>query len=296
MRIVFVGVAAVYAALVGGLYVFQREFLYQPDRSRPTLGAAAAAGFREVTIVTQDGLGLLAWHLAPPNPDRPVIVYFHGNGGHIGYRTDRAVKLAAAGYGALLLGYRGYGANPGQPSEDGIFADARAALAWLRNQGVASRRVVLYGESLGTAVAVRMAAESNGDTPVGAVILESPFTSIADVAQHHYPFVPARWLLKDRFEATSYAAALGAPLLVLLAEDDDVVPAKFARAFHAAASEPKELAAFAGANHNQLWRIGGFEAIGAFLDRWMKAPPSGEGPSGEGPSGEGPSGEGKPGR
>ena len=95
MLILFAGAAAVYAALVGGLYVFQRDLLYLPDRSRPTLGTAAAAGVREVTIVTEDGLRLLAWHLAPPAPDRPVFVYFHGNGGHIGYRAERAVKLAA---------------------------------------------------------------------------------------------------------------------------------------------------------------------------------------------------------
>src|SRR5262249_12993473 len=159
------------------------------------------AAVREVTLATADGLALLAWYLPPP-AGRPVIVYYHGNGGHLGYRHGRMARFHAAGYGALFPEYRGYGRHPGRAGEGGLYADARAALDFLAAQGIAPAHVVLFGESLGCGVAVRMASER----AVGAVVLEAPYSSVADVAQSHYPFVPARLLLKDRFDAVSRIA------------------------------------------------------------------------------------------
>ncbi len=184
-----------YGAVVGALYVFQRHLLYLPDGSRPELGELTALGVREERIDTADGLALLAWYLPPPE-GRPLVVYFHGNGGHIGYRAERLRRFAGERYGVLMPEYRGFGANPGSPTEAGLYTDAAAALDFLRREGIKSNRLVLYGESLGSGVAVKLAAQRD----VAALILEAPYTSVAELAQFHYPFVPAAMLMRDRFE------------------------------------------------------------------------------------------------
>jgi len=264
------GAAALYSALVGALYLFQRDLLFLPDTSRPSVLRAALPGLKEVTLTTADGLGLLAWHVPAP-AGRPTILYVHGNGGHIGYRADRAAALSGAGYGILLVEYRGYGGNPGPPSEDGFHSDAEAGLAFLTAQGIAPSRVILYGESLGSAVAVRLAAETAArGGPVAALVLEAPFTSIADVAQHHYPFVPARQLVKDRFDAVSRIAGVKAPLLVLHGERDRVVPIAYGRALFEAASEPKRGWFPAGADHATIFDREAFRVIEGFLAEYVR--------------------------
>jgi fermentation-respiration switch protein FrsA (DUF1100 family) len=243
------------------LYLAQRRLLYLPDTDRPALGTLARLGVRETTLTTADGLSLLAWYLPPPE-GAPVIVYFHGNGGHIGYRSERVQRFAEAGFGVLMPEYRGYGGNPGSPSEDGFYADARAALAFLDNSELAPSRRVLYGESLGTGVAVRMATERE----VAALILEAPYTSVADVAQYHYPLVPAKLLVRDRFDSLAIIDKVTAPILVLQAEDDPIVPIRFGRALFAAASEPKE-AWFAPQGGHEVGRHGGLDVAIAFVQR-----------------------------
>ena len=148
MRLLFGGLAAIlllYALLVGGLFLAQRSLLYLPDQTRPQLGPLAELGFREITLDTEDGLSLLAWY-RPPNSGAPVIAYFHGNGGHLGYRANRMMRFAQAGLGVLLLEYRGYGGNPGSPSEAGLYTDAAAAIDFLSRGGIPTNRLVLYGE------------------------------------------------------------------------------------------------------------------------------------------------------
>lgn len=136
---------AAYGVLVGGLYVFQRHLLYLPGFGRPQLGDLAAIGVREVTLNTADGLSLLSWYL-PPRDGHPAIAYFHGNGGHIGYRTDRLRQFARNGYGVLMAEYRGYGGNRGTPTESGLVADGAAALGFLSGEGITPDRLVIYGE------------------------------------------------------------------------------------------------------------------------------------------------------
>jgi fermentation-respiration switch protein FrsA (DUF1100 family) len=256
---------AIYAVLVGGLYVFQRQLLYFPDRTRPTLGPLAVLGVQEVKLQTADGLSLLSWYL-PPRNSHPVIAYFHGNGGHIGYRTGRLRQFAEHGYGVLMLEYRGYGGNPGTPTEIGLYADAAAALNFLDQQGIRPGRVVLYGESLGSGVAVRLAAQRD----IAALILEAPFTSVAEVAQHHYSFfVPAAMLVRDRFDSRSLIGEVKVPILVLHGERDRIVPMRFGRALFDAAPEPKEFWTAAEAGHEGLARFGALEAVRNFIDRWV---------------------------
>lgn len=257
------GVAAfVYLALLACLYLFQRQLLYLPDRSRPMLGTLAALGVREVELRTVDGLVLLSWYV-PPAESRPVIAYFHGNGGYIGHRGERIQRFVREGYGVLMVEYRGYGGNPGSPSEAGLYDDARAALDFLEREGIPSRRLALYGESLGTGVAVRMAAERE----VAALVLESPYTSIAAVAQHHYPYAPAALLMLDRFDALSQIGVVHAPLLILQGGRDGVVPARFGDALFDAAPEPKERWFAPDGGHEDLARYGALDVVAAFIAR-----------------------------
>ncbi len=253
---------AAYGVLVAGLYVFQRQLLYFPGGGRPELGELTAIGVREVRLKTADGLSLLSWYL-PPREGRPVIAYFHGNGGHIGYRAERLRWFARDGYGVLMAEYRGYGGNPGTPSEAGLSIDARAALDFLDGEGITPNRLVIYGESLGSGVAVPVAAQRE----VAALILEAPFTSVAEVAQYHYSFMPAAALVRDRFDSLSRIGNVKAPILVLHGERDRVVPIRFGRALFEAAPGPKEFWVAREAGHENLTWFGAFEAVRGFLEK-----------------------------
>ena len=256
--------AAIYGGIVGGLFVFQRRLLYRPRRTRPVLNDLSLLGVGEVELVTADGLTLNSWYL-PPRPGRPVIAYFHGNGGNIGYRDERLRRLAQQGYGVLLAEYRGYGGNPGRPCERGLFADGEAALAFLGDRGVAPDRLVLWGESLGSGVAVYLAAARD----IAALVLEAPFTSVAAAAQRHYPFVPAICLVRDRFDSLSRISQITSPLLILHGERDRVVPVRHGRALLAAATAPKEGWFCPEAGHETLAKFGGLEVAIAFIERQL---------------------------
>ena len=263
MLLPVIGIAlAAYAAVVGGLFFFQRQLLYLPDRTRPELAGLAQLGVREVTLTTADGLSLLSWYL-PRRSGRPVIAYFHGNGGHIGYRVERLLRFAQEGYGVLMLEYRGYGGNPGSPTEAGFYSDAQAALDFLRHEGITSNRLVLYGESLGSGVAVRLAAQNE----VAELILEAPPTSVAEVAQCHFPYVPASRLVVDRFDSMSRIGEVRAPILVMHGERDRVVPVRYGRALFNAAPEPKEGWFAPEAGHENLASYGGLDVAIAFIER-----------------------------
>jgi uncharacterized protein len=253
---------AVYGSVVGGLYLFQRRLLYRPCLTRPALDELALLGVREIELTTQDGLTLFSWYLPPP-AGRPVIAYFHGNGGNIGYRTERLLRFAAEGYGVLLAEYRGYGGNPGEPCERGLFTDAKAALDFLAASDISSEQVVLWGESLGSGVAVHLAATR----AIGGVVLEAPFTSVAACAQRHYPFVPAAWLVHDRFDSLSRIAQVTAPLLILHGERDMVVPVHHGRTLLAAATASSEGWFSPSAGHENLAEHGALDVAISFVER-----------------------------
>jgi uncharacterized protein len=254
-----------YASVVVALFLLQRRLLFRPGPRRPELGELALFGVREVAVTTRDGLSLLSWYLPPPS-GRPVILYFHGNGGHIGYRAERLRRFAGAGYGVLLLEYRGYGGNPGRPSEPGLYADAEAAMAFLERQGVAPERIVLWGESLGSAVAVHLAAGRR----VAGIVLEAALTSVADIAQLHYPAIPAALLVRDRFDALSRIGQVRSPLLVLHGGRDTIVPIRFGRRLFDAAPGPKEGWFEPRAEHETLAAFGALEAAMAFIERQFR--------------------------
>ncbi len=251
---------------MGVLWAAQRWLIYFPDGDT---GSPASAGLplaEPVAFTTDDGLRLEGWFLAarPPGSGYTVIV-FNGNGGNRAYRAPLARALAARGMACLLFDYRGYGGNPGLPSERGLTSDARAA-----RQAIAERpdvdpaRIVYYGESLGAAVATRLAAEH----PPAALVLRSPFSSLADVGSYHYPWLPVRWLLRDHYPVAEVVRQLAVPVLVLVGDADRIVPPASSQAVYEAARGPKQLVVVPGADHNDEALLDGAELVGA-IERFI---------------------------
>jgi fermentation-respiration switch protein FrsA (DUF1100 family) len=256
--IILLVVVAVLLAPVGLLWAFQRRLIYLPAPSAVPPAATVLPGAEEVGFTTSDGLRLGGWFLParPGGPGRdagdpgrpgPAVLVCNGNGGNRSLRAPLAAALARLGLAVLLFDYRGYGGNPGAPTEAGLAADARAALAYLAGRPEADPdRLVYFGESLGAAVALRLAVER----PPAALVLRSPFASLAEVGQHHYPLLPVSLLLADRYDSAALAARLSAPLLVVAGERDRIVPAAHSRRLFAAAPEPKRLVVLPGVDHN----------------------------------------------
>jgi uncharacterized protein len=263
--------AGLYVLLLGYLFVAQRSILFLPDRSWPDPAEAGLAGLvQPVEILTADGLRLQAWYRPAPNPDAPVMLYLHGNAGHIGHRGAKVRPFIDAGWGLLLLSWRGYGASPGTPTEQGLYADARAAIAFLHGEGAGDDRLILYGESLGAAVAVQMATERR----FGAIVLEAPFCSVGASAVYRYPMFPmAPWLVRDKFDSLSKIARVGAPLLIVHGERDAVTPVRFGRALFAAANEPKDSRFYPEGGHVGLEELGATAVVIDFVARSVDAQP-----------------------
>jgi uncharacterized protein len=264
MSAILGGVIAIYLALLVLLFLMQRRLLFVPDTQRPDLAEAGLGPkMRPIEIATVDGLRLLAWYQPPAGNPGALLLYLHGNAGNIRNRSDRVRPYLEAGFGVLLVEYRGFGGNPGRPSEAGFYSDARAALDFLAQQGVAAKRIVLYGESLGTGVAVQMAIERE----CGALVLEAPYTSVAAVAQSRYWMFPVRSLVLDRFDSLSKIGRVRCPIYVMHGEHDQVIPIRYGRELFLAAPEPKEAKWFAEGNHTNFDEFGGPAAVLEFLRR-----------------------------
>lgn len=211
---VLVGLLAV---LVGALWTFQRSLVFAPDPSPVT----APDDVREVTLTTSDDLELTAWLIEPDGEDRErAVLYAPGNGGHRAGRIGIGRALASEGFTVLLVDYRGYGGNPGDPSEEGLAADARAGVDLLRSEGFGADETLYLGESIGTGVVARLQA----DRPPAGMVLRSPFTDFAAVGSHHYPFLPVRTLLRDRFPVEEHVSVSDVPVTVVRGTADEVVP------------------------------------------------------------------------
>jgi hypothetical protein len=258
--------AAGWVLVVTVLYATQRSILFVPDTARPDPAASAAPMMARVTTVTADGLELEGWW-QPPAAGRPTVLYFHGNGGNVGGRDDKARRMIERGYGVLLAGYRGYGGNPGSPSEAGLIDDGRAWLDRVEGLGIAARATVLYGESLGSGVVAALALER----AVAGLVLEAPYTSIADIAAARYWFVPARRLIRDPFDTRSRLGAAKAPVLIVHGTEDRVVPIDHGEALFEVAPEPKRLVRLQGGAHTDLFDHGALEALDAFVTEVIAA-------------------------
>lgn len=256
-------VAAIIAAFMVLVWTAQRRLIYFPFPEVPSLREAGLADGESVEFDTADGLRLSAWFLAGSGPaPRLTIAVFNGNAGNRAYRAPLAAALRRHGLQVLLTDYRGYGGNPGAPTEHGLAADARAAVEYLLSRSDVDRsRVVYFGESLGSAVALRLAAEHRP----AALILKSPFTSLADVGRYHYPILPVRLLLRDRFASIDYAPRVQAPVLVIAGTRDTIVPIDFTRRLYAAITAPKTLVELPGADHNDEELLAGDDMIQSIL-------------------------------
>jgi fermentation-respiration switch protein FrsA (DUF1100 family) len=262
---VLLAIGAAIAILGGGLMLLQRRLIYFPHGSVPPIDATLP-GWQEIAFDTSDGLSLAGW-FTPPGTDAPTVIVFPGNAGN---RADRALlgsRLADEGYGVLLFDYRGYGGNPGHPTESGLARDARAAAAFVEEQA-GNHPMVYFGESLGAAVAVELATTH----PPAALILRSPFTSLPDVARVHYPLIPAKAALWDEYPSLDRIGRVTAPLLVIAGAADSTVPVEQSRTLYEAAPGPRELLIIADADHNDLALLAGdelFEAVVRFTDRHL---------------------------
>lgn len=248
-----------YLTLLALIWTQQRRLLFPASSLRTSVAEAGLSGFKDVVIETQDGEKLVAWW-RPPAAGRAVLLYFHGNGGALLNRRERARALTADGRGLLLVSYRGYSGSTGSPSEAGLRLDASAARRWLSSYE--PRRIVLYGESLGTGVAVWLATEAE----VGGVILDAPYTSTADIAKGLFPYLPVTLLMRDQFRSVDRIARLRVPLLVLHGDRDGVVPIALSEALFKAANEPKRYVMLPGIEHEGVLEGGGLRAVRTFLD------------------------------
>ena len=250
--------------LYAGLVFGERLFIYFPTRELSASPADAGLEFVDVTVETDDGVNLHGWWV-PGRTNEVTLLWFHGNAGNLGDRVGLLKLLHdELGVGIFAIDYRGYGRSQGKPSETGLYADAQAALeAAKKYSGAGSEEIVIFGQSLGGAVAVELASRQ----PVRGVVLEAAFTSIRDMARHLYSFLPVGPLLRTSFDSESRIAKIDTPLLMIHGQDDDIVPLDMGRKLFAAAEEPKEFSEVEGAGHNDVYLKAEFTAtLKRFLD------------------------------
>jgi uncharacterized protein len=259
-------VAVILFAFVGVslavMWALQRNLIYFPSRSSVPQADKVIDGARDVTLETSDGLRLGAWFL-PGGSSRNgmAVLVANGNAGDRSLRAPLARALAAEGFAVLLFDYRGFAGNPGSPSEEGLARDARAAYRFLIEEGIRAERLLYYGESLGAAVVTELATEH----PPAGLVLRSPFTDLAAVGQVHYPYLPVRALLLDRYPVVDHIRRLNVPTTVVYGSRDSIVPPEQSRTVAAEAGEETAVVEVEGAGHNDLAMLDGRELIDAIV-------------------------------
>jgi fermentation-respiration switch protein FrsA (DUF1100 family) len=251
-------VAVVLVVVVGSgvsvLWALQRQLIYFPDQTPVPPAGEVVPSARDVTLHTADGLELGAWFI-PADRARETgmaVLVAPGNGGNRAGRAGLAEELSRRGLAVLLMDYRGYGGNPGSPGEDGLAADADAAVTILGELGYPPDRTVYFGESLGTGVVAALQAR----TPPAGMVLRSPFTDLAGVGSHHYPWLPVRALLRDRFPVLEHTSRSKVPLTVIYGQRDSVVPPELSARVADASPALVERVVLADADHNDAVMFG----------------------------------------
>lgn len=260
--------AVLYAFLLLAAWMLQRHLMYFPDPVRTPPDLFGLEDVEEITFQTPGGETIVSWW-AKAEAGKPTLLYFHGNAGTLATRAERVRKYQDKGYGIFMMTYRGFGGSTGKPSERANVRDAKQAYDVLIKNGVAPSQIVLYGESLGSGVATQVAAVKD----VAGVILDAPYTTMVDVAAVHYPYLPARLLMIDRYLTKNYIARIHAPLLIIHGEDDEVIPVEMGRALFKLAIEPKDIATFQGAGHADHYMFGSYEKIWRWLEDLPRAEP-----------------------
>jgi len=253
-------VALGYLGVVGVLYVKQREMLFPiPTAVRTAPEAAGFAQAEEHLLTTADGEKIIVWHV-PAKPGRRIVIYCPGNGDSLAGSAGRFRNVVTDGTGLIALSYRGYAGSSGHPSERGLLTDAAATYAFAASR-YETGRMIAWGYSLGTGVAVALAA----DHPFAGLILEAPYTSITDVAAAAFPYLPVRLLLKDRFASDARIQRVTAPLLVMHGTEDTTVPITFGERLFGLAHEPKRFVPLVGGRHDDLDNFGATETARQFI-------------------------------
>ena len=238
----------------------QRVLMYVPDPNRVDPAAHGLSEADEIVLRASDGVNLIAWYGAA-KPGQPTLLYFHGNAGNLLSRIGRTAEYLNQGYGVFMLSYRGYSGSGGKPTEANNIADATLAYQWLLDQGIVSDDIVLYGESLGSGIAVQLAAKS----AVGGIVLDAPYTSIADVGARIYPWLPVQRFILDRYDSMARIREVTAPLLIIHGANDTLIPLAMGRRLFEQANEPKQFSAIAGAGHTDHHQFGSYDVIFAWL-------------------------------
>ncbi|MEY4526465.1 MAG: hypothetical protein RL768_184 [Nitrospirota bacterium] len=246
-------------------------FVYHPEPWQERDWASLSGlPLEEVWFQSGDGAKLFGWYVEVQE-DRPVVLWCHGNAGNIIHRLENLTLLYQLGVSVFLFDYRGYGRSQGKPSEEGLYQDAIGAYDYLtRVRQIRPERIVIFGRSLGAAVAADLASMK----PAAGLILESPFPSIASVARHHYGGMPVHWLLGAEFKLIDRLPQLSLPKLVIHGDQDDIIPIEFGRQVFEAAKPPKQWYAIAGADHNNTYQVGGrvyFRQFADFIRRAIAA-------------------------
>jgi hypothetical protein len=250
-----------YVGGLAALFFLQRAFIFPiPETIRTLPEAAGFPQAREHILTTDDGEKIIVWHV-PAKPGHPVILYFHGNGDFLAGFFGRFRDIIAEGTGIVALSYRGYAGSSGRPSEQGLLQDAAAAFAFTMARYRADK-IVAWGFSLGSGVAVALAAEQ----PVAKLILEAPFTSIADIAASAFPIFPVRLVIRDPFRSDERIARVKVPILIMHGARDPTIPIRFGERLFALAHEPKQFVRFAQGGHNDLDDNGAIETVRRFID------------------------------
>ena len=262
---VAIGVVGASLLLVGCSMVFEERLIFVPSCYPNGNWHPVGLQCEDVAFATQDGVRLHGWYCPVPRP-RCVFLMMHGNAGNITHRVDRIMAWQhLLNVSVFVFDYRGYGRSAGQPNEPGVYHDARAAYHWLTaDKGIAPDDVVFFGESLGAAVALQLATE----VPPRALILESPFTSAVEIGQRAFPWLPVRWIMRNRFASIEKIGRYHGPLLIIHGPQDTVIPLAMGQTLFAHANEPKRFYPVTGADHNEVAVVGGrpyMQAMDAFL-------------------------------
>ena len=256
LLIVALSFGAVLSCMVG----FEDQFIYFPYRELQQKPSDVGLKFEEIRFQAADGESLHGWYM-PYESSRFTVLHFHGNAGNISHRLSLYHRWHMMGLSVFAFDYRGYGESTGKPDEAGLYNDARAA--WLQlteKRAISPKAIIISGRSLGAAVAVKLATE----VQAAGLVLETPFTSIPDMAAHHYPILPLRWLAHSQYDLESMVKSLTMPMLLISAGNDEIVPAGMAERIFAAASEPKTHKVLAG-GHNDF----DFRSDKSYGEAWL---------------------------
>lgn len=252
--------ARVWLVIFAVIFAFQRQLIYHPSGGEIDPASLGLANVTASRLTQADGNSNVVWS-ALASPGQPTILYFHGNGGGLQHRASRIKHLTDPGWGVQMMSYRGFSGSSGSPSEAANVADAVAAYDALRASGVAAHDIVIYGESIGTGVAVQVAAAR----PARAVVLESPYSSVADVAAGRFWYLPVRLAIRDPYLSMDHVARVGAPILMLHGTEDRIIPAAYARKLVAAVPGTKRYVEYPNGGHLVLYEDGAFDEVRAWI-------------------------------